>query len=452
MSDSEYADDTGLEFCSREDVEKYAPLVNDHFRKFGMEVHEKRLNDTKVKTMVLMCAATPSEYADPVTMDDADLSDIVLPNGNVIPVVCEARYLGSMMSRDSKDDVDVQSRIDKASSAFGSLRRCIFSSRDVDLPAKREVYVAMVLSILLYGSESWCLTQKLWNQLRSFHHRCVRAMCGINMWHVEHCRITTAQCLQLSQLRSIETYVVRRQLQWAGHVARMEEHRLPRRFLTAWCYQARPAGGQEFTYGKGLEFALRYAKVDVATWMEVAQDRPAWKGIIRNIAEPAAKQAPHHTLLQLAMPRAEARARYQQEQQQQQQQQQQRQQRQPPPQPPSARAQRSLRRAGAVADAADEARDARCDANYWLERKQIQAEVKAAEDARQAAIAAGRAELAAGQYRQQPQQPQQLQLQQRPALRPITQNQYQHQPAQARAPLSAADKAACFSTLPVKNK
>ena len=103
-------------------------------------------------------------------------------------------------------------------------------------------------------------------------------------------------------------------------------------------------------------------------------------------------------------------------------------------------------------DAAYEARDARCDANYWLERKQIQAEVKAAEDARQAAIAAGRAKLAAGQYRQQPQQPQQLQLQQRPALRPITQNQYQHQPAQARAPLSAADKAACFSTLPVKNK
>ena len=28
----------------------------------------------------------------------------------------------------------------------------------------------------------------------------------------------------------------------------------------------------------------------------------------------------------------------------------------------------------AVADAADEARDARCDASYWLERKQIQAE------------------------------------------------------------------------------
>ena len=166
----------------------------------------------------------------------------------------KAKYLGSMMSGDCKDDVDVQHRIGSVSKALGSLRRSIFSSSEVDLPAKREVYVAMVLSILLYGSESWCLTQKLWSKLRSFHRRCVRIMCGISMWHTQHCRITTAQCLQLSQLRSVETYVVRRQLQWAGHVARMEEHRLPRKFLTAWCYQHRAVGGQEFTYGRGLGY------------------------------------------------------------------------------------------------------------------------------------------------------------------------------------------------------
>ena len=31
----------------------------------------------KMKTMVLFCAAPPSEYADPVTFDGADLSDIL---------------------------------------------------------------------------------------------------------------------------------------------------------------------------------------------------------------------------------------------------------------------------------------------------------------------------------------------------------------------------------------
>ena len=240
-------------------------------------MHEKKPGDTKIKTMVLMCSAPPSEYDDPETMDCADLSDIVLPNGNVIPVVHKARYLGSIMSRDCKDDEDVDHRVRSASRAFGKLSSCIFRSKQVDLAAKREVYVACVLSTLLYGSECWCLTTSLWAKLRAFHHSCARVMCGVNMWHTQHCRITTASVLQLLQLRSVETYVVRRQLQWAGHVARMGEHRLPRKFLTSWCYQTRPQGRPEFTYGEGLNNALEYAQVDTATWMEVAQDRDEWK-------------------------------------------------------------------------------------------------------------------------------------------------------------------------------
>jgi hypothetical protein len=34
----------------------------------------------------------------------------------------------------------------------------VFKSRSISLPAKRAAYVELVLSILLYGSECWCLT------------------------------------------------------------------------------------------------------------------------------------------------------------------------------------------------------------------------------------------------------------------------------------------------------
>ena len=80
VSDSEYADDTGLVFCDRAAVEKMAPLVNHHFQRWGMEVHEKKPGDKKVKTLVLFCAAPSSTYDDPDTFDNADLSDIVLPS------------------------------------------------------------------------------------------------------------------------------------------------------------------------------------------------------------------------------------------------------------------------------------------------------------------------------------------------------------------------------------
>ena len=118
-------------------------------------MHEKKPGDTKVKTLVLFCAAPSSTYADPDTYDNTDLSDIVLPSGNVIPIVSKAKYLGSMMSRDSTDDMDVDARITAASRAFGALSKCVFKSRKISLPAKRAAYVALVLSILLYGSECW---------------------------------------------------------------------------------------------------------------------------------------------------------------------------------------------------------------------------------------------------------------------------------------------------------
>ena len=138
----------------------------------------------------------------------------------------------------------------------------MFKSRKISLPAKRVAYVALVLSILLYGSECWCLTAVLWRKLRTFHRSCTRAMCRINRWHTWKCKITAASVSQRLGLKSLETYVVKRQLQWAGHVARMGEHRLPRKLLTAWCYNKRPKGRPESTYGEGLEFALSYAKVD----------------------------------------------------------------------------------------------------------------------------------------------------------------------------------------------
>ena len=297
VSDSEYADDTGLVFCDRESVARMAPVINDHFRRWGMEVHEKKPGDTKVKTLVLFCAAPSSTYTDPDTYDNTDLSDIVLPSGNVIPIVSKAKYLGSMMSRDSTDDTDVDARITAASRAFGALSKCVFKSRSISLSAKRAAYVALVLSILLYGSECWCLTATLWRKLRTFHRSCTRAMCRINRWHTWKCRISAASVSQRLGLESLETYVVKRQLQWAGHVARMGEHRLPRKLLTAWCYNKRPKGRPEFTYGEGLEFALSYAKVDRGSWMEQAQEKGNWQAMLKAIGTGAPELDLHPLLV-----------------------------------------------------------------------------------------------------------------------------------------------------------
>jgi len=86
-------------------------------------------------------------------------------------------------------------------------------------------------------------------------------------------------------LWSIETCVCRRQLQWAGHVGRMGESRLPRRFLAAWCGRPRPSRRPEVTFGATLEAALVFAGVEVEGWMELARGRVAWGAVIRGISD-----------------------------------------------------------------------------------------------------------------------------------------------------------------------
>jgi hypothetical protein len=152
------------------------------------------------------------------------------------------------------------------------------------------------MAVLLYGCESWSLTAGLWAKLKKFHHACARTMCRISMWHVQAHEITTVSVLQLLKLRNIETYVYRRQLQWAGHIARMGPERLPRKFLTSWCYKARPLGRPGFTFGEGLGEALRYARVAESSWMAAAQNRTSWKEIIMAISDEAEAEPPHPVL------------------------------------------------------------------------------------------------------------------------------------------------------------
>ena len=60
---------------------------------------------------------------------------------------------------------------------------------------------------------------------------------GCQWRHVREQHITTVTVLKETGLRHIDTYLERRRIRWAGHVARMGWHRTPRKLLSAWAYQ-----------------------------------------------------------------------------------------------------------------------------------------------------------------------------------------------------------------------
>ena len=293
VSDSEYADDTAVLFPSRAELEKWAPVLIQTFADFGMEVHIKRPGDRKEKTIVLFVAVQGCEYdryyasaGGAGTYGGTDLSDIKLPCGGLIPVKEEAKYLGSTLNRNADHAVDIAARIKKAGSAFGRLKPLIFKSKGISLGAKRAAYVTCVLSILLYGSEMWVLSARSRRQLRSFHRRCVRCICGVNMWHVKNQKITTKQIFEKAELSGIDTYLSRRRLRWLGHVSRMDWSRTPRKLLTAWCYQKRPASRPVLRWAESIETDIKFAKLNITKWHEEASDKEKWKEMTRCLGLP----------------------------------------------------------------------------------------------------------------------------------------------------------------------
>ena len=79
-------------------------------------------------------------------------------------------YLGSILTSDG----DINSRITKASSAFGRLRHRLWDEQGIRLDTKISVYVAVVLTILLYGCETWTLYRHNIRKLDQFHMRLLR--------------------------------------------------------------------------------------------------------------------------------------------------------------------------------------------------------------------------------------------------------------------------------------
>lgn len=99
--------------------------------------------------------------------------------GGEIEMVDHFPYLGSVISRDADVMEDVKRRIAKASKAFGCLRGPVFNN---SIPTKRAVYIDIVLSVLLYGAETWTLKAEYVRHLTTFHNRCVKTILGVTRY------------------------------------------------------------------------------------------------------------------------------------------------------------------------------------------------------------------------------------------------------------------------------
>ena len=77
--------------------------------------------------------------------------------GGEIECVEDIQYLQALVQQldNGSLDAEIDKRISSTLKAFGALKQAVFMDDNLSVAAKQKVYQACVLSVLLYGGESW---------------------------------------------------------------------------------------------------------------------------------------------------------------------------------------------------------------------------------------------------------------------------------------------------------
>ena len=153
---------------------------------------------------------------------------------------------------------------------------CFFKSTlctcQVNLTLKGKIYPILVVSILLYGCEAWALTAETCRMLVFFHGRCVRCMHHITLEHTQKHRILTASLEGKLGISGIPGIIDDLCLRWAGHVAQMDDARLPWLFLTSWVHAKCRCGRPYKSTIHRIQDTIRLTGAHLNNWVELAQD------------------------------------------------------------------------------------------------------------------------------------------------------------------------------------
>ena len=185
-------------------------------------------------------------------------------------------YLGDRVDANGGCEAAVTAR---ARLGWMKFRDCgeLLNSKRFPLKVKGMVYRSCVRSVMLYGSETWCMGENEMALLRRTERAMVRAMCGVKLMDKNRTEVLMERLgLEESVVQMAKANAVR----WYGHVLRNEDGHVLRRALDFEVKGRRKRGRPKKTWRKQVEEESRKVglrKVD-------ALNRVSWRKGVRDIA------------------------------------------------------------------------------------------------------------------------------------------------------------------------
>ena len=144
LNNFRYADDTTLLAGKRNDL---AELI----RRVRKESEKARLYFNVKKTKVMTTATWENFEVD----------------GETIEVVSSFTFLGSMIEKEGRSDIEIRRRVTMGKTAMNGLGR-IWKDKYVSRETKKRLVRALIFPVVLYGCETWTKTQDMEKKINAY--------------------------------------------------------------------------------------------------------------------------------------------------------------------------------------------------------------------------------------------------------------------------------------------
>ena len=178
-------------------------------------------------------------------------------------------YLGDRLNASGGSEAAVTAR---TRIGWLKFRECgeVLYGRRFSLKIKGRVYQSYVRSAILYGSETWCLTEGEVAILRRTERAMLRAMCGVKLMDK---KITKELMEMLGLVESLEMIAKANAVRWYGHVLRREDGNILRKALDLEVMGKRRRGRPKSTWKRKVEEEVKKLGLE----KEDALDREKWR-------------------------------------------------------------------------------------------------------------------------------------------------------------------------------
>ena len=252
-----YADDICLLAEDMADMRRMTEAVVSEAAKVGLRVNTRKTELMKIRI--------------------EDTESVVIEN-EIIQEVDKFVYLGCEVRKDGNIRNEVGIRIGKACAAFKNMEK-VWNENGISLRTKLKLFNSIVLSVLLYGCESWKGLREVENRVRRFESGCLRKILNIR-WSDY---VSEDELRRRTGQPSVIGIIKRRRWRWYGHVLRMPPSRLPKQANSWTPVGRRRVGRPKDTWRRTVAREAREKNLDQENMMALAEDRSAWRDLIADL-------------------------------------------------------------------------------------------------------------------------------------------------------------------------